>query len=160
MAISIFNRRGNLPAGIHAASWDEVKARCGNSVRRRVLLVGLEAALMALQAAGCQTVYIDGSFVTAKEEPGDYDACWGVAGVDEKQLDPVFLDFSNNREAQKRKYLGEFFPAELPEGGSGKTFLQFFQQDRNGYPKGIVALNLTTELLQRSDIEEDKDDNE
>jgi hypothetical protein len=31
----------------------------------------------------------------------------------------------------------------LPEGGSGRTFLEFFQTDKNsGDPKGIIALDL------------------
>lgn len=63
-------------------------------------------------------------------------------------LDSVFLDFSNGREAQKRKYLGEFFPAQMPEGASGRLFLEFFQTDKEtGRPKGIVRLNLQEEEL-------------
>ena len=58
-------------------------------------------------------------------------------------LDPVLLDFSNDRAAQKAKYFGEFFPAQLPEGRSGRTFLEFFQRDRlTDHLKGIVILQL------------------
>jgi hypothetical protein len=60
--------------------------------------------------AGCVTVYIDGSLVTAKETPGDFDACWEVTGVDVAQLDPILLTFDHQRMAQKLKYLGEFLP--------------------------------------------------
>ena len=57
----------------------------------------------------------------------------------------VFFDFSNSRAEQKTKFGGEFFPADLPEGASGKTFLEFFQTDREtGKRKGIVAMNLET----------------
>ncbi len=88
-------------------------------------------------------MYIDGSFVTVKHELGDYDACWDIDGVNVEALDPVFLDFSRGRGAQKRKYLGEFFPAQMPEGASGRVFLEFFQTDKEtGRSKGIVALNL------------------
>ncbi len=88
-------------------------------------------------------VYIDGSFVTTKSDPGDYDACWDIDGVDVDILDLVFLDFSGGRAAQKRKYFGEFFPAQMPEGASGKAFLEFFQGDKEtGRSKGIVGLNL------------------
>src|SRR5256885_3724265 len=118
MPLPPFNRRGNLPAGIHPADWQEVETRFGTSVRRQALLVGLKAAFAALRRAGCRMVYLDGSFVTSKEEPGDYDACWDVTGVAEGLLDPVLLDFSNGRAAQKSKFLGEFFPAQLPEGTS------------------------------------------
>jgi hypothetical protein len=99
--------------------------------------------LEALKKAGSRRVYIDGSFVTAKPEPGDYDACWDIDGVDVEGLDSVFLDFSGGRAAQKRKYFGEFFPAQMPEGASGRAFLEFFQTDKEtGRPKGIVGLNL------------------
>ena len=138
-----FTNKGNLPAGIHLANWAEFTARFGWSSRRRDLLNGLEAALIALQQAGCGAVYIDGSFVTSKDLPGDYDACWDINSVDVTLLDPTFLDFSNSRKAQKTKYAGEFFPAQMPEGMSGKTFLEFFQEDRYGNRKGIVALDLT-----------------
>jgi hypothetical protein len=75
--------------------------------------------------------------------PGDFDACWSVSGVDPNLLDPVLLTFDNHRAAQKAKYFGEMFPAELPEGVSGRRFLDFFQIDKiTGRPKGIVGLRL------------------
>jgi len=87
--------------------------------------------------------YLDGSFVTTKDQPGDFDACWDVTDVDPDKIDPVFFDFDNGRAAQKARFGGEFFPAQLPEGDSGKTFLEFFQIDKNtGDPKGIVAVDL------------------
>ena len=138
-----FNRDGRLPPGIHWATWQEVQARFGFSSRRQQLLGGLRVALEDLNRAGCSTVYIDGSFVTAKHEPGDYDACWDIGGVDMEALDSVFLDFSRRRAAQKRKYFGEFFPAQMPAGASGRVFLEFFQTDKEtGRSKGIVGLNL------------------
>jgi len=86
--------------------------------------------------------------VTVKNDPGDYDACWDFEGVDLESLDPVFLDFSNSRMAQKQKYLGEFFPAQMPEGTTGRLFLDFFQTDKeSGKRKGIVGLNLQEERL-------------
>ncbi len=141
-----FDAHGKLPAGIHPADWPEFVARFSFSDRRRRLLRGLAAALRSLQDAGCALAYVDGSFVTAKKEPGDFDACWGVAGVDPALLDPVLLDFSGGRAAQKAKYGGELFPAELPEGASGRTFLEFFQTDRDtGAAKGIVSIALAAQ---------------
>ena len=141
-----FNRDGRLPTGIHWATWRELEEQFGFSERRRRLLRGLRSALESLRATGCHKVYIDGSFVARKHEPADYDACWDIEEVDVHSLDPVFLDFSNGRRAQKRKYLGEFFPAQMPGGASGRLFLEFFQADRDGNPKGMVGLNLQEEL--------------
>ncbi|HMV86438.1 MAG TPA: hypothetical protein PLD20_04295 [Blastocatellia bacterium] len=138
-----FDQSGNLPSGIHWADWLEFEKRFGTNPRRKVLLAGLKRATTVLRKAGCQTIFVDGSFVTAKALPGDFDACWSVEGVDPDLLDPVLLDFSNGRAAQKAKYGGEMFPAELIEGASGKPFLDFFQIDKNtGKLKGIVGLRL------------------
>jgi hypothetical protein len=115
----------------------------GFTERRVRLLAGLKEALILLKRAGCRTVYIDGSFVTAKPQPNDFYACWAIEGVDPDRLDPVFLDFANSRAGQKARFGGEFFPADLPEGRTGKTFLEFFQTDKEtGAPKGIVAFDL------------------
>jgi len=143
VAIPTFEPGGNLPPGVYWADWQEFAARFGLSPYRRRILLGLHQALKLLQAAGCVTAYIDGSFVTQKDFPGDFDGCWDVRGVDPNKLDPVFLDLSNKRAAQKARFLGEFFPAQVPNGISGRTFLEFFQIDKNtGIQKGIVAIDL------------------
>ena len=141
--IPVFDQTGMLPPGIYWAGWKEFEKRFGTNSRRKLLLNGLKKAAKSLQKAGCRAVFVDGSFVTARELPGDFDACWSVEGVDPDWLDSVLLDFSNGRAAQKAKYGGELFPAEMIEAGSGKPFLEFFQTDKNtGKPKGIVGLRL------------------
>lgn len=138
-----FDARGNLPPGLHVATWSEIAERYGTTPWRRTLLEGLGRALRALDAAGCRRAYIDGSFVTAKEAPADFDACWEAAGVDAQALDPVLLDFSNRRAAQKAAYRGELFPADTAAEPSGTRFLDYFQRDpRTGDAKGILAVDL------------------
>lgn len=134
---------GNLPPGIHIADWSEFTARFGTTPHRLRLLGGLKAALDALHSAGCQRVYIDGSFVTAKQAPGDFDGCWDVTGVDPTLLDPVLLSFANLRVEQKTKFGGELFLADAMADPAGTRFLAFFQRDKQtGQPKGIVAIEL------------------
>lgn len=141
--IPSFDIRGNLPAGIHWATRKDLEVRFGWTPHRQKLLGGIGELILALQKAGCRLVYIDGSFVTAKEVPGDFDACWSVVGVDVDLIDPVLFEFDNERAAQKAKYFGDIFPAELPEGISGKTFLEFFQTDKvTGERKGIIVIRL------------------
>src|ERR687887_116572 len=98
-----FDAAGNLPPGVHEATWDEFVGRFGTTPRRLALLAGLKAALDVLRAAGCRRAYVDGSFVTARPDPGDFDACWDTVGVDLALVDPVLKIFANRREAQKRK---------------------------------------------------------
>jgi hypothetical protein len=139
-----FSSNGNLPQGIHETTWDQLCVCFGNTEHRRSLLEGLSFALKDLSAAGCQKVYINGSFVTAKEVPGDYDLCWSIDGVIPEKLNQALLDFSpKGRVLMKQKYKGDLFPAETPEGASGKLFLDFFQTDKiTGEPKGIIALEI------------------
>jgi hypothetical protein len=91
-------------------------------------------------------VYVDGSFVTAKDVPADFDACWEMAGVDFDLLDqlaPALLDWTQRRAAQKARFAGELFIAEAAADPWGTLYLEFFQLDRDtGQQKGIVALNL------------------
>ena len=54
---------GNLPPGVHEATWDEFLARYGYTPHRLALLAGLKLALDGLRTAGCRRVYVDGSFV-------------------------------------------------------------------------------------------------
>jgi len=138
-----FQDDGKLPVGLHWAEWHEIEERFGGNPHRGRLLEGFRTAAQNLQGAGCRAIFLDGSFVTAKELPGDFDACWDLTDVDPDQIDPVFLEFDNRRAAQKARFGGEFFPAQWPEGCSGKTFLEFFQLDKDtGDSKGIVGLDL------------------
>jgi hypothetical protein len=141
--IPAFQADGTLPPGLYWADWTEIRSRFGGNPHRRRLLAGLRQALEALAQAGCGAAYIDGSFVTSKDAPADFDACWDARGVDPSLLDPVFRDFTSGRTAQKRRFMGEFFPAQFAEGVSGKTFLEFFQSDKDtGKQKGIVAIDI------------------
>lgn len=134
---------GNLPPGVHEATWDELTARYGTTEHRRKLLAGLRRALQALRAAGCRRAYVDGSFVTAESDPADFDVCWEESNVDPMLLDPVLMDFSNRRRAQKDRFGGELFPATMPAGPGDADFLDYFQHDRETEArKGIVAIDL------------------
>ena len=138
-----FTEAGLLPPGVHWATWEEIADRFGGNKRRQELLAGLREALENLRDAGCQTVYINGSFVTDKEEPGDFDGCWDEQGVNPDTLDPVLLTFDLGRATQKAKYLGELFPSTAVAGDGGASFLDFFQTDKDtGEPKGIIAIDL------------------
>lgn len=61
-----------------------------------------------LKAAGCQTIYIDGSFITTKSNPGDFDACWNSDRVDInylKSIAPTLYEFAQKRAEQKARYI-------------------------------------------------------
>ena len=137
-----FQPDGNLPPGIHPATWEEVIHRFGGNPRRQRLLAGLAIAVANLQDAGCRRVYLNGSFVTSKPFPDDFDAVWESEGVDFTRVAPLLLDrrdlLNYARRQQKRVYGGEL----LPDLFFGFNPLAFFQTDDAGQPKGIVVINL------------------
>jgi hypothetical protein len=131
-----------LPPGIHDATFPEIEKKFVTNPHRRKLFEGFRQATDALRRAGCSTVYLDGSFVTEKERPGDFDACWDDSGVNPSRLDKTLLDFGNKREAQKKKFMGELFPAGAT-AAPGSAFIKFFQRDRfTGRRKGILRIRL------------------
>jgi hypothetical protein len=141
-----FDKDGNLPPGHHLTDWDGFVVRFGTNAHRRRLLAGLKQLLLSLKSVGCGRVFLDGSFISSKELPSDFDGCWDRTGMslpDLKLKDPVLLDFTNGRRAQKLKYGGEMFPADVTEGTSGRTFINFFSQDKDtSNAKGLVEINL------------------
>jgi transcriptional regulator with XRE-family HTH domain len=97
-----FDPAGNLPAGIHEATWDELATRYGTTANRRRLLDELKLALESLRNAGCRRAYLNGSFVTAKDEPGDFDACWEAALVDSRLWIPFCSTSPSGGERRRR----------------------------------------------------------
>lgn len=137
-----------LPAGIHHASLPAVSDRFGSNFHRRHLFGGLVRASRNLAQAGCRRLFLDGSFVTAKPWPGDYDACWDPCGVDRQRMDPVFSNLAQRRAAQKAKYHGEFFPSSTRADQSGRNFVAFFQIEKfSGLRKGIILIDLTNDPM-------------
>ncbi len=99
-----FQSNGVLPSGIHWSTLEEIKYKLCFSEKRIQLVVGLELAIKSLKSAGCETIYLDGSFSTSKENPGDIDVCWELGRVDLDFLlaiEPVLFDFNFKRKANK-----------------------------------------------------------
>jgi hypothetical protein len=130
-----------LPPGIWPATMEEIEGRFAVNPKRLMQFHGLKRALSNLFEAGCTQVYLDGSYITAKPLPNDYEVCWRAEYVDPDKLDYVFFDSTMNQYNQKKKYLGEFFPDFRTESRSGMPFLDFFQHDKvTGVKKGIISI--------------------
>lgn len=132
---------GAMPVGVHTATLVELNESFGWTAHRAKLVDGFTRGFWDLAASGRKKVWLDGSFITNKEIPADFDACWDPTEVELSTLEPVLLDVSEGRKKQKEKYGGEFMP-NIIEGGSGMFFVEFFQQDRNGNPKGILEFRI------------------
>ena len=140
-----FDQNGNLPPGEHPCNWTAFTQHFAWNTHRAVLIGGLRAALTSLHICGCQTAWIDGSFTTNKDNPGDIDVCYDTTDYAKlKQLEPTLLDFGQARARMKQKFGCECFPAALPAEPNGITFLEFFQTSKNQEAKGIIRLNLNS----------------
>lgn len=139
-AIPDFDENGNLPPGVYEVSLQDIESRFTWTDRRKELFEGLKRAIDNLIKANVQKVWLDGSFVTSKDDPNDIDGCWQAdKDVDADLLDSVFLDMSPPREAMKKKYGVDFLISGVQISDSpGNTTEEFFQIDRDGNKKGIL----------------------
>lgn len=137
-----FEKKGYLPPGVHPATLAQIEKRYAYNPVRRRLFEGLRKLARNLKEAGCKTLYLNGSYITDKNEPGDYDAVWEYEGVN-MGLDPLLRNGWDMKEI-KRKYGGDVF-CRMPEV-LRKDHLEFFQTDRDGMPKGIIKIDLRKRL--------------
>lgn len=141
-----YQSNGCLVPGIQEMDWQSFVDEFGFNDHRKKLITGLELALSHLKACGCKAVYIDGSFVSRKEKPADYDVCYDISGMSMAYLKaryPKLVDFSKGRINQKINYGGEFFPATELASPPKEIYLDFFQKDRDGNAKGVVKLSIS-----------------
>ena len=93
-----FRSDGYLPDGLHGASIDELRTRFGGpSARRRRLMSRIAYWHHLAVAVGAERMLIDGSFVTAKCDPGDADVViWLPADIEDQlernREDAITLD--------------------------------------------------------------------
>ncbi|OLT60003.1 DUF6932 family protein [Moorena bouillonii] len=99
MTIPGFDEKGNLPPGIYWTTWLEFQERFGTNVTRLRQIEGLKKAMEQLKAAGCRTIYINGSFVTSKPRPVDVNYLLTHAP---RLLNPI------DRDAQKARVHPDF----------------------------------------------------
>lgn len=134
---------GFLPEGIHNADWNEFEERFKFSFRRRKILKSILLFSKMIKKAGAKNIYVDGSFVTSKMHPSDWDGCFCSCEIDFSAVDPLLLDINKNRDKIQKIYMCDIFPDNCLEGNSGMLFLDFFQQKKGSFTKkGIVLLNL------------------
>ncbi|MDM3851106.1 MAG: hypothetical protein PT119_14270 [Aphanizomenon gracile PMC627.10] len=140
-----FEQNGNLPAGIHLSTWKETKNVLAFNEHRQQLVEGMKRVSEILKQAGCSRIYIGGSFVSRKTHPNDFDLLWDDKSVDFKILQSLDINLfdagRNKRLARKKTYGGEIFEAYL-YANDYETFIDFFQKDKNGKIRGIIAIDL------------------
>lgn len=135
-----YQENGSLIPGIHQLDFKTFKDEFGFNKHRLAMIAGLEKAIRAFKSCGATFIYIDGSFVTKKEYPNDYDACWDQLTFNWMKLFTEFPVFLGDRVGQKAIYSGEFFSALAIANPPRQAYLDFLQRDRYDNLKGIVKL--------------------
>jgi hypothetical protein len=129
---------GTLPPGVyHASVLDVLAAFPAISPERIALNQALQDALPAFHklkaSAPDVTIYINGSYTTAKRDPNDIDLLFLTAQMSENQI----MAFLQHECPLSAIYF------DIHADPPGKTYLvQFFSQTRAQRPKGIIVLDL------------------
>lgn len=144
MIIPPFRPDGWLPNGHHIADWNEVLLRFGGKPdsRRAQLTAELTHLRDALQATGITgTILLDGSYISEKPEPGDFDILLiGPADIQIlKDMEPNLASLLNASDAEARGY-SLFFTAETSPVRDLLSTL--WDLSKEGIAKGVVELVL------------------
>jgi len=174
MTLPAFTAEGLLPPGIHRLRVTELPAsllvrkpppaaRPWDARRRREIADALSTYVPHLWHVGVPDVFLDGSYVTDKAQPGDADcyfncaaSAWPMIQTRLRILDPIWtwdLRQASPKPGSRVLHLPmwhqhriELFPnfpglvAGLDSSGNPCGFPEFFAQTRDGRPKGIVQL--------------------
>ncbi len=149
MSLPQFRQDGWLPDGHHAATWEEISARLGGergSHRAAVLssLMDWRDAARAQGLAGL--IILDGSFVSDKGTPGDFDLVFLYDEISEKLVRDnaearALTDFQACRALG---FQGDVFalPLSLQRLSPLLSGMDMFDTDRQGKLKGVVEVIL------------------
>lgn len=138
-----FRPDGYLPEGIYVCSDAEAIFRFGSSSRRRQRLVlRLRRWVELGRQVGAKRLLVDGSFVTAKEEPQDVDTVLLLPQDFNQQVEQENESALELAEMLLTRYPEEIFAAE--DEADWKEWVAFFSQTResDGRRKGLVEIRL------------------
>jgi len=142
-AIPPFRADGYLPEALYLASEAEVLFRFGTSTRRRRrLALRLRRWVQLARDVGGQRLLLDGSFVTAKDEPNDIDAVLLLPPDFREQIERGISSALELEEMLLTRRPEELFAAE--DEADWDEWVEFFGRTReaDGRRKGIVEVIL------------------
>jgi hypothetical protein len=142
----IYNQFGNLEPGFYDMEWDDFKEVFGFNEHRRWLLEGAELAIEDLRTVNCETIYMDGSFITKEQDPEDYDLCWDDTNIRlvevMKKCYPL-VDAGWKMSKIRARYRGDVAPANnIADMKKCINFLGYFTEDKQGRDKGIIRIKI------------------
>ena len=136
-----FRDDGYLPEGLHPASEAEVTFRFGTgSLQRRWLILRLRRWLELSRLTLARRFLLDGSFITAKEEPNDIDAVVLLADDFQQQIWKGHDAALELEEMLLTRRPEEIFAAE--DSRDWNDWVEFFSRTRepDGRSKGLLEI--------------------
>lgn len=138
-----FRDDGYLPDGLFPAPLEEVSARFGGGNRqRRRLAIRLARWVELSKAVKAKRLFVDGSFVTAKEHPNDVDAVVQLPDDFRDQLISGSDAAVELEEMLLTRQPQEIFAEE--DDGDWDDWLEFFSRTRESDQrrKGLIEVEL------------------
>jgi hypothetical protein len=157
-----------LQAGLHPKTWSELEQLCVSafplSRSRAIKFSGLRRIVDRILAEGIEgDLWVNGSFLTNKIEPGDIDIVLSldfgflVRATPAQQLLLSWLgatDAATRAEIMRDYSCDSYFFCDVPAGHLGYTgpdmrqyWLNQFGSGRGGSPKGIAVLSIPGGVL-------------
>ncbi len=143
LTIPPFRLDGYLPEGVHVSSEAEVIFRFGSANRRRRrLALRLRRWIELGRQIGAKRLLVDGSFVTAKDEPYDVDTVILLPQDFPRQLEQVHAPALELEKMLLTRRPEEIFAAE--DETDWEEWVLFFSQtrERDRRRKGLVEVRL------------------
>lgn len=134
-----FNTQGFLHQTI-TLTYEELVFHFGTNPRRIEQLKNALHFFHVFKSCGCQTVYIDGSFVSKKRLPEDIDLCFDITHLDAENIErnfPEFFDIHEIARIHKDLQCHIFYFSD-----TYKRLFDLLAEDRDGNLKGFIKLNL------------------
>lgn len=134
---------GYLPEGLYLASVAAAMFRFGSSTpRRRRLALRLRRWVELTRLVGGRRLLVDGSFVTAKDEPNDIDAVVLLPADFERQVERSIEAALELEEMLLTRRPEEILAAE--DEADWSEWVEFFSRTResDGRRKGLVEIEL------------------
>jgi hypothetical protein len=134
-----FNSQGYLYQTI-ALTYEKFVTYFGTNPGRKQQIDNALFYFRIFYQCGCRKVYIDGSFVSTKKNPGDIDLCFDLTGVDIGNIKRVFPEFFDPNEIGRIRRQDQCHIFHFDN--EDRFMLELFSADREGNPKGLVKLIL------------------
>ncbi len=146
MPLPQFNDLGDLPPGVHQATFDEVIARFSGQTARREACTRrlMHLVELAHRAGHLQRLIVFGSYVTAKPEPNDVDVILVMKDSFHLEECPTESRGLFDHPVAQARYGASIFwirPAMLIEE-TVEEFILYWQIKRGGDKRGIVDVTI------------------